>query len=54
MEKLLNPREVADLLGIKVSTIYAWKYKKKIPWLKIGSNLRFSPSTLKNWIREKG
>lgn len=41
MKRLLSVNETADLLGLKVSTIYAWVHKKKIPYVKTGGKLKF-------------
>ncbi len=41
MQRLLTPEEVAEFLGIKVETIYQWKFYGKIKFVKIGNRLRF-------------
>lgn len=53
MERLIGPNEAAELLGVRLSTIYAWSYRRKIPTLKVGARLRFSPSALGAWLRER-
>lgn len=50
MKKLLSAKEVAEILGVEISTIYDWVYKKKIEHIKIGKLLRFDPETLQNYI----
>lgn len=50
MKKLLNAKEVAEILGVEISTIYDWVYRKKIEHIKIGKLLRFNPETLQNYI----
>lgn len=50
MKKLLSAKEVAEILGVEISTIYDWVYKKKIEHIKIGKLLRFNPETLQNYI----
>jgi len=53
MERLIGPREAADLLGVQLSTIYAWSYRRILPSLKVGSALRFRPSALEAWLKER-
>ena len=53
MEKLIGPREAAEALGVKLSTIYAWTYRRRLPCLKVGARLRFSPSALTRWLKER-
>ncbi len=50
MKKLLSAKEVAEILGVEISTIYDWVYKKKIEHIKIGKLLCFNPETLQNYI----
>ena len=57
MEKLLKPEEVADALGIELSTVYNWTYKgkrghSKIPYIKVGACLRFKQSDIEKWLSE--
>ena len=49
-EKLLTAKEVAEILGLKLSTLYDWVYQRKIPYIKIGSLLKFSPAVIQNYI----
>jgi excisionase family DNA binding protein len=53
MEKLLNPKEAAALLGVKVCTVYTWAYRRQIPSQKVGRLLKFSPSSLQRWLKEQ-
>ena len=50
MKKLLSAKEVAEILGVEISTIYDWVYRKKIEHIKIGKLLRFNPETLQDYI----
>jgi excisionase family DNA binding protein len=55
MEKLLKPEELADRLGVKLSTLYNWTYKGnrgKIPFIKVGACLRFRQSDIEKWLNE--
>ncbi len=51
MEKLLSPQEAADLLGVKICTVYTWAYRRQIPSQKVGRLLKFSPSALQGWLK---
>ncbi len=50
MERLFTAQETADLLGIKLSTLYTWAYRRQVPVQKVGKALRFSPSALTAWL----
>lgn len=40
-EKLLNVREVSEILGIKPKTLYQWKWmKQNLVFVKIGKSLK--------------
>ena len=50
MEPLLSPREAADLLGVKVGTLAAWRYRQEgPPWLKVGGAVRYDRPVLEQW-----
>jgi excisionase family DNA binding protein len=53
MQRLLTIEEAAEILGIKVGTLYKWCCARKIVYKKIGSSLRFDPDELEAWIREQ-
>ncbi|MDZ4723378.1 MAG: helix-turn-helix domain-containing protein [candidate division Zixibacteria bacterium] len=53
MEKLLNPDEMAAMLGVRTSTIYQWTHRKFIPFVKIGKLIRFRQSDVKDWLDKK-
>jgi excisionase family DNA binding protein len=50
-ERLMAPREVANLLGVSVDTLYAWRYRRVgPPALKVGRHLRYRPSEVAAWL----
>ncbi len=51
-EKLLTAKEVADKLGLKLSTIYRWRWARRIPCVKVGAALRFRLSDIDRLIKE--
>jgi excisionase family DNA binding protein len=53
MEKLICPKEAAEVLGIKPDTLYRWTAERRIPFLKIEGALRFRPSTLQEWLQRR-
>jgi len=53
MEKLLTVNQVADLLGVKTSTIYQWTHEGFIPHVKIGNRVRFKVSQIEKWLEKK-
>ncbi len=52
-DRLLGVREAAELLSVKVSTLYQWKYQRKIPFIKLlGKALRFRRSAILQLITD--
>ena len=51
--ELLNVNEAAEFLKIKVSTLYSWKYYKKIPYVKVYGRLCFDKQELIDFINDK-
>ena len=50
--KLLNVQEIADLLGVKKSTIYQWTSQGFIPHVKIGKLVQFNVDSVMKWLNE--
>lgn len=57
MDKLLCPKELAEILGVKPGTVFSWLSRRVDlpPFIKIGGSTRWREETVKNWIeyREK-
>jgi len=51
MEKLVNAREAANLLGVCAQTIYQKFEKGEIPGYRLGKALRFDVQELKEFMR---
>jgi excisionase family DNA binding protein len=49
--ELLTPEEVCALLKIKRQRLYEWVHFGRIPYVKIGRFLRFSKSSLDEWLK---
>ena len=54
MEKLLNPSQLADVLGVRPGTIYSWLSRGvDIPHVKIEGTVRFREKAIEAWILER-
>lgn len=53
MDKLLTPQEMADCLGVKVSTIYQWTHQEYIPHIKMGKLVRFREGDVVKWMDQR-
>jgi excisionase family DNA binding protein len=53
LEKLLDVKTVAELLGEKERWVYQQAKAKKIPSIKLGKYWKFSPSQLQKWLERK-
>ena len=53
MEKLLTAKEVADFLGVAVSTVYSWVTRHEIPVQRVQRALRFSPAQIQRWLKDQ-
>ena len=53
MENLLTPEQMADKLGVKLSTIRQWCHYKFIPYVKLGRFVRFRESAVQAWIEKR-
>lgn len=51
MERLMRAKEVAELLKVGKATPYAWVYRRRIPFVKLGRSLRFKQSDIEQLIQ---
>lgn len=50
--RALTEREVAELLGLSVATLRAWRHRGKGPrFLRLGRSVRYLPSDLDGFVR---
>ena len=50
--RALTEREVAELLGLAVATLRAWRHRGKGPrFLRLGRSVRYLPSDLADFVR---
>jgi excisionase family DNA binding protein len=50
--RLMNTKQVAELLGMKPQTLRAWTSKRKISFTKLGSLVRFTPEQVDELINK--
>ena len=50
--RLLNVRELSEILHVAQPTLYEWVRKKRIPYIKIGACIRFNPSKIDEWLEK--
>lgn len=55
MEKMLNPKEAAQLLGVSVQTLNVWRCTKRydLPYTKIGRLIRYRESDLSRFVDQR-
>jgi len=54
LEKLLNPLQLADILGVRPGTVYSWLSRGvDIPHVKIEGTVRFREKAIEAWILER-
>lgn len=51
--KFLTIKEASDFLKVKVSTLYAWVYQRRIPFRKHGSRVVFDSLELQAWSEKR-
>ncbi|MBU1006662.1 MAG: helix-turn-helix domain-containing protein [Candidatus Omnitrophica bacterium] len=53
MQNLLTPKQLSDLLQIKLPTVYKWAHYGYVPFVKIGKLLRFKESKVEEWLKKR-
>ena len=51
--KLYSVKELAEYLGLQISTIYAWVHTRQIPYYKIGRLVKFRADEVEQWVKER-
>src|SRR5215204_4070902 len=51
-KELLGATDVAELIGVKETTVYRWCKEGKLPCLKVGKHWRVRREALENFLRE--
>ena len=53
-DRLLTVEELAEYLGVPVTTVYAWRYHSRgPPGFLVGRHLRFRRSDVESWIEDR-
>ena len=53
MQKLLTAEEMAEVLQVKLSTIYKWTHEGFVPHVKLGKLVRFRESEVLAWLEKR-
>lgn len=53
MTTLWRVEEAAEYLGIRPKTLYEWVRLDRVPYRKIGFNVRFDPAELERWTKSQ-
>lgn len=55
VEELLTPSEVAEMLGVKLRTLEAWRYRGGGPqYIRISHRcIRYRPEDVRNWLKAR-
>jgi len=48
---LLTVQEAGQMLGVSVSTLYGWAWRRKITFVKVGRALRFDKTDLDKFVQ---
>lgn len=49
--KLISAQEAADLLGVRVQTVYGWARDNRLPFYRVGRLIKFHPHELMQAFR---
>jgi excisionase family DNA binding protein len=53
MERLLDVRQVAEVLNMSPGVVYYWVKIRKIPFIRMGRRVKFQPSVIAEWISQQ-
>ena len=49
-KNILTIKEIAEILSMSPSGVYQWVAAKKIPYIKVGSIIRFDRREIDKWL----
>ena len=47
---LLTVKQLAGILAVSEKTVYAWVAEGAVPYIKLGSAVRFRPAAIREWL----
>ena len=53
MEKLLDIKQLSELIQVSRSTIYKWVHIGFVPHFKLGAFVRFRESDIEKWLQKR-
>jgi len=53
MEKLLTVKDVSELLQVSQALVYKWVHYDFVPYIKLGSLLRFKETRIEKWLEKR-
>jgi len=54
MEKLLNPKELGEVLGVPLGTIYRWNHRGGGPTpIRVGRHVRYRQADVQAWLDDR-
>jgi excisionase family DNA binding protein len=51
--KLIDIKEVSEMIGVKKPTIYEWVRTGKIPFRRLNGLIRFDPDEINEWVESQ-
>lgn len=52
-QKLVDVKELSEMLSIRPSTIYKWVHEGRIPHCKLHKLVRFDPNDVWEWVKKR-
>jgi excisionase family DNA binding protein len=52
-KRFIGIKELSEYLDTPVGTLYVWICQKKIPYYKIGRNVKFDLEKIEDWLKKK-
>jgi len=53
MERLLNERQAAELLGISARHLHTLRKRGEVPYIRLGGRVLYAPEALQRWIERR-
>jgi excisionase family DNA binding protein len=50
--KLFDAKHIAELLSLRLSTVYKWVHEGRIPYYKLGKCVRFREDEVWSWVEK--